>query len=172
MVQSECYDVTTILFVCKENKNNSTIYSTIHLLRVSVAPFWRVFAGRKLRMMFCVSNTTRIRFLRLFTLWFDCRGLQSRKTHKVQWKIVCSFKAVQAWNAIHFFQKKCTCFHFIETCTLKGTCFHFKQIIYICSTENPAAVIRNVLGGFGLVITATMHIYKQLFLESGTTDRD
>ncbi len=55
---------------------------------------------------------------------------------------------------------------------LKGTCFHFKQIIYICSTENPAAVMRNVLGGFDLVITATMHIYKQLFLESGTTDRD
>ncbi len=34
-------------------------YSTIRLLCVSVAPFWRISAGRKLCTLFCVSCTTR-----------------------------------------------------------------------------------------------------------------
>ncbi len=51
--------------------------------------------------------------------------------------------AVQAWNVIHFPQKKCT------------------RFIYICSTENPAAVMRNVLQGFGLVIYYSHDAHSQ-----------
>ncbi len=62
VVQSEPYEVTRILFVHKENKNNEWLYSTIRLLRVTVAPFWRVSTGRKPHMLF--SRTTRIRCFR------------------------------------------------------------------------------------------------------------
>ncbi len=41
--------------------NNS---SPPHLLRVSVAAFWRISTGRKLRTLFCVSHTTWIRCFR------------------------------------------------------------------------------------------------------------
>ncbi len=44
--------------------------SPLRLLRVSVVPFWRVFAGRKLRTLFCVRRTTRIqRILSKMALW-------------------------------------------------------------------------------------------------------
>ncbi len=36
----------------------------------TVASFWRVF-GEHLRTLSCVSRTTRIRLLHLFTLWFE-----------------------------------------------------------------------------------------------------
>ncbi len=62
VVQSECYEATRILFVRKENKNYD-FYSTICLLHVTVAPFWRISAGRKLRTLFCVSLTTRMQFV-------------------------------------------------------------------------------------------------------------
>ncbi len=42
VVLSEYYEATIIIFVRKENKNND--YSTICLLRFSVAPFWRTSA--------------------------------------------------------------------------------------------------------------------------------
>ncbi len=45
--------------------------STICLLWFSVLPFWRISAGRKQRTLLCVSRATRIRLLRLFTLWFE-----------------------------------------------------------------------------------------------------
>ncbi len=59
MVQSEFYEATRILFVCKENKNNN-IYSTICLLSVSVVPFWRASDGRKVRTLFSVISNAWI----------------------------------------------------------------------------------------------------------------
>ncbi len=38
--------------------------SIIHLLRVTLAPFWRLSTERKQRMLFCVSCATWIHFLR------------------------------------------------------------------------------------------------------------
>ncbi len=71
-LQSEFYEATRILFVCKENKNNDFIQQFVSVsLRVTVAPFWRVSARRKLRSLFCVSRNSRIRFLHVFTLWFE-----------------------------------------------------------------------------------------------------
>ncbi len=42
VVQSEYYEAITIIFVRKENKKIN--YSTICLIRFSVAPFWRISA--------------------------------------------------------------------------------------------------------------------------------
>ncbi len=42
-------------------KKKKRLYSTIRLLCVSVAPFWRVSTEHKLRTLFCVSRSTRIR---------------------------------------------------------------------------------------------------------------
>ncbi len=74
VVQSECYEATIILFVRKENKN----YKFIQQLVSSAShPRHRsailASTGHKLRTLFCVSCTTRIRFLHLFTLWFELK---------------------------------------------------------------------------------------------------
>ncbi len=50
-------------FFCAK-KTKQWLYSTIHLLLFSVAPFWTISAGRKQR-------TLRICLLHLFTLWFE-----------------------------------------------------------------------------------------------------
>ncbi len=57
VVQSEFYEVTRILFVQKENKNNN-FYATIRL-HVTVVQFWRESTEHKLRTLFCISRTTR-----------------------------------------------------------------------------------------------------------------
>ncbi len=54
VVQSEFHEAMRMLFVCKENKNN--------LLCISIAPFWRVSAGRKLRTLFCQPLRTDMLF--------------------------------------------------------------------------------------------------------------
>ncbi len=63
VVQSEFYDVMTILFVRNENKNNEKIISSLSLC-VSVEPFWRLSTERKLRTLFCISRNTRMRYFR------------------------------------------------------------------------------------------------------------
>ncbi len=55
-------------FLCTKEKKQQ-FYSTIRLLRVTLVPFWRVSAGRKQRMLFCVSCITPDMFPTL--LWFD-----------------------------------------------------------------------------------------------------
>ncbi len=64
VAQSELFEATRILLVRKENKQ---LYSTIQLIFITVAPFVRMSAERKLRLLFCVSCTARIRLLRVFT---------------------------------------------------------------------------------------------------------
>ncbi len=49
---------------CTQRKQKGRLYSTIRLLHVTVAPFWRISTERKQRMLFCVSRTTRIRCFR------------------------------------------------------------------------------------------------------------
>ncbi len=41
---------------CTQRKQKYRLYSTICLLRVTVAAFWRVSTERKLHMLFCVSR--------------------------------------------------------------------------------------------------------------------
>ncbi len=51
-------------FLCKKKKKKG-LYSTIRLLRVTLAPFWRVSAGCKQRMLFCVSCRFHQKYLNL-----------------------------------------------------------------------------------------------------------
>ncbi len=67
VVQSEFYGATRILFVHKENKNNSLS------LLVRIAPFWILPIERKQRTLFCICFNARMRILRLFTLWFELK---------------------------------------------------------------------------------------------------
>ncbi len=67
VVQSEFYGATRILFVHKENKNNSLS------LLVRIAPFWILPIECKQRTLFCICFNARMRILRLFTLWFELK---------------------------------------------------------------------------------------------------
>ncbi len=58
VVQSEFYEATRILFVCKENKNNN-FFSTIRLL-ITVAPFLRFCTERKHCTLFCIHLNVRM----------------------------------------------------------------------------------------------------------------
>ncbi len=80
-----------ILFVRKENKNNYFFFSTIHLLCVTVAPFWRISPERKLRTLFCVSHNTRMRYFhsnqsvnacrkRILVLWLIQKSVRSLRS--------------------------------------------------------------------------------------------
>ncbi len=48
----------------RKRKQKARLYSTIRLLRITLAPFWRVSTEHKQHMLFCVSCVTRIRCLR------------------------------------------------------------------------------------------------------------
>ncbi len=61
------------LYAKKTKNDYSTIWIIQRLLCVSVAPFLRISTGRKLCTLFRVSHTSRIRLLRLFTLWFELK---------------------------------------------------------------------------------------------------
>ncbi len=60
VVQSEFYEATRILFVCKENKNNN-FFSTIRLL-ITVAPFLRFCTERKHCTLFCIHLNKDVLF--------------------------------------------------------------------------------------------------------------
>ncbi len=77
--------------VCKRDWHNMRSYLFFNMRKfqtfrpyVSVAPFWRISAGHKLRRLFRVSHTTRITLLHLFMLWFEWkqRILVARLTQK------------------------------------------------------------------------------------------
>ncbi len=56
-------------------KKTKPLYSTIHLLWFSVAPFWRISAGRKQRTLFC---STRV--LALYSLYILKHEPEKQKT--------------------------------------------------------------------------------------------
>ncbi len=47
------------------------VSSGLRLLDVSVAPFWRISGGCKLRTHFCISQTVQISLLHIFSFWFE-----------------------------------------------------------------------------------------------------
>ncbi len=59
VVQSEFYEATRILFVCKENKNKD-FFSTIRILSVTLALFWTLSIERKQRTLFCIRFNARM----------------------------------------------------------------------------------------------------------------
>ncbi len=66
VVESEFYNATRILFVCKENKNNY-FFSKMCLLSVSPhhrSAIWRLSTERKLLTLFCISRAARMRCFR------------------------------------------------------------------------------------------------------------
>ncbi len=103
VVQSEFYEATIILFVCKENKNNDFFQQFVssRSLLVSVAPFCILPIERKQRTLFCIRlnakmryfhsnqsvNTRRIQILKLkksHYFYFLCIQKVISSLHKIQ----------------------------------------------------------------------------------------
>ncbi len=71
---------------------------------VTIVPFWRVSTECKLRMLFCVSCTSRIRLLLFFTLWFEWN--QHVHVVRLMHISVCSLRSVdtlQICDVFHTF---------------------------------------------------------------------
>ncbi len=95
VVQSEFYEATRTLFVCKENKNNYFFFQQFISslsLRITVAPFWRLSTERKMRTLFCISHNTRMCYFR------SNQSINTRRIHvlvlRLIQKSVCILRSV------------------------------------------------------------------------------